>query len=110
MREEPATLVVELRTRADTVENVLEAIGNVIPLVMREPNFGSIDLLKDPGDPTRILLIEEWLSRSYVLSEVHQKSPHLSNYFAMLTPLLAAPPRWRLWRHETAYRNNVAVE
>jgi quinol monooxygenase YgiN len=94
----------------DAVESVLEAIGKVIPVVMSEPNFRGIDLLKDPDDPTRILLIEEWSSRSYLLSEAHQKSPHLSNYVAVITPLLAQPPNWKLWRHEAAYQSGAASE
>ena len=104
MREEPATLVVELRARPDAVEDVLEATRNVIPMVMREPNFARIDFYRDPDDPAHILLVEQWSSRSYLLSEAHQRSPHLSSYFAAIAPHLAEPAKWTVWRSEATYQ------
>lgn len=106
MPASPVTLIVELQAKPESADTVFAATKEVIPEVMKEPHFLSIDLHRDGDDPSHILLVEKWASREYLLSEGHQASPHLTAYFKTITPLLAKDAKWAIFDHIAAYRND----
>lgn len=75
----------------------------VIPQVMEEPYFEAINLLSNPLNPRQLVLVEQWQSREYLLSDAHQKSEHLSRYFSKIRTMLAEPARWELFDCTATY-------
>ena len=101
----PTTLVFEITARPESADAVFEATRKVIPKAAEEPHFEEINLYRDPAAPEHIIVIEQWTSREYLQSDAHQKAPHLAAYFDYISPLLAEPPRWALYKHEGRVAN-----
>ena len=55
---------------------------------LKEPYALKINMYQNPDTPQDFIIFEEWESREYLLSDAHQKSAHISNFFAKATPML----------------------
>jgi quinol monooxygenase YgiN len=65
----------------------------------REEGCKSYHLLESPGDPTDLVMLEEWASDAAL--DAHLKVPGVTAIIGRLVPLLAAPPeitRYKLVR------------
>ena len=100
------TLIVTLEAKDADADAVFAATQEVIPSVMKEPHFESIDLYRGSDDPAAIVLVEKWDSREYLLSDAHQKAPHLQSYFQKITPMLTHDAQWTLFSHDRTYAND----
>lgn len=58
---------------------------------LKEPYALSINMYQNPDNPQDIIIFEEWESRKYLLSDAHQKSEHISNFFQVASPMLEKP-------------------
>ncbi len=58
---------------------------------LKEPYALSINMYQNPDNPQDFIIFEEWESREYLLSDAHQKSEHIGNFFQKATPMLEKP-------------------
>jgi quinol monooxygenase YgiN len=98
------TVVIEycaLPASAEQAVSELDAL--VATVVANEPDCRGIRLLRDTGDPARVLLVEEWTSREAYLGP-HFHTPHLTAFKAKAATLFAGAPKIEFWGEESAYR------
>ena len=58
---------------------------------LKEPYAISIQMYQDPEKPENFLIFEEWGNRTYLMSDAHQKSDHILNFFQVASPMLQKP-------------------
>ncbi len=64
---------------------------------LKEPYALSINMYQNPDSPENIIIFEEWESRKYLLSDAHQKSEHIQNFFQKATPMLKKPFEYAIY-------------
>lgn len=97
------TVVIEYRALPGSVElAVRELDALVATVVAKEPDCRGIRLLRETGDPARVLLVEEWTSREAYLGP-HFQTPHLTAFKAKAASLFAGAPRIEFWGEHSAH-------
>jgi quinol monooxygenase YgiN len=72
-------LVVKIKMKADGVEQFMaEVEKNGKAARETEPGCKQFDILRDPEDPTKLLLYEVYADEAAF--ETHQKTPHFQHY------------------------------
>ena len=95
--DKQVVLLVELKAKEDSVEALVRETLAVIPYVLKEWACIEINLHRNSEDKTKFMLYEFWADKDFLLSDEHQKSPYLTNYFQNIEPLLAQPAKTSVW-------------
>ena len=95
MAEQPLTVVAEVRAKADKVEQVKQALTELIGPTRQEPGCISYVLHQSNDDPARFLFFENWTSQAAL--DEHLQRPHLQAFVAQADELLAEPLDVTLW-------------
>ena len=99
----PVTVVIEYRALPASVgQAVSELDALVATVVATEPHCRGIRLLRDTGDPARVLLVEEWTSRE-AYQGPHFHTPHITAFKAKAATLFAGAPKIEFWGEKSAY-------
>ena len=97
------TVVIEYRARPDRQMLALAELDALVATVVAaEADCFGIQLLQDPADPTRLLLIERWSSQA-AYQGPHFETPHLKAFIARAAELFAGPPRIEFWVKKSEY-------
>ena len=76
-----------------------EALQRLVATVVEtEPDCFSIQLLHDPSDETRVLLVERWSTRA-AYEGPHMQTPHLLAFIGHARAWVAGPPTIEFWPH-----------
>ncbi len=90
-RSEPMMVIrVVVDVKADSVDAFIAHLNTEAPKVRELEGCLRYQLFRDPGEPTRFLLYEEWASEADF--EAYRSSELLSESFAVLGPMMAGPP------------------
>ena len=107
MPSTPVTVVIEYRARPDRQEQaVTELDALVATVVAAEHDCFGIQLLQDPADPARLLLIERWSSQA-AYQGPHFQTPHLQSFIARAAEFFAGPPEIRFWVTKSEYPGDM---
>ncbi len=99
----PTIVVIAYRARPEGVDTAVSELTDLIATVVAlEPDCFAIRLLRDPADPARILLVEEWTSREAYLGP-HLETPHLLAFKVKAGDLFEGPPERSFWRLESEF-------
>jgi quinol monooxygenase YgiN len=85
-------LVVQVKIKTDCVPQLLaELEKNATAARETEPGCLQFDVIRDPDDPTRLMLYEVYADAAAF--EAHQNSAHFKHYLAVGVPLLESRER-----------------
>lgn len=76
--------------KPESVDAFIAHLDDEAPKVRELDGCLRYQLFRDPAEPTRFLLYEEWASEAAF--EAYRSSELLSNSFAVLGPMMAGPP------------------
>ncbi len=97
MTQPSITVLITYHAQPDQAERAVHALSELIATVVAtEPDCFLIRLFRDPADPTRILLYEEWTSKEAYLGS-HFQTPHLKAFIAGASTLFTGPADIRFW-------------
>ena len=82
-------LMVSIRVRKDRVEDFRAATLANVEESLKEPGIGRFDLLQDPDDETRFVLIEGYLDSGAPAR--HKESAHYLAWKQVAEPMMAEP-------------------
>lgn len=90
-RSEPMMVIrVVVDVKADSVDAFIAHLNVEAPKVRELAGCLRYQLFRDPSEPTRFLLYEEWATEAAF--EAYRSSELLSQSFAVLGPMMAGPP------------------
>ncbi len=75
--------------KAGKKQDVLAIAQPLMAATRKEAGCISYTLFDDPGDPHRMLFVEEWTSKEAL--KQHLATPHIAEWRAKVKDLLAAP-------------------
>jgi quinol monooxygenase YgiN/ketosteroid isomerase-like protein len=84
-------LLVQAIVKEDAIASFRNEVLSTAEAALKEPFCISIDLSQDPNQPSHFTLYEVWASKDYLLSEAHQKAPHILSFFKNTESMLAQP-------------------
>ena len=87
-------LVVEVRVKEHFLDDFKSATCEVMERVRNEPGCEQMHFTQLNSDPLCFVIFERWNSREYLLSDDHQKSPHLAAYFKLIGPMIDGEVRY----------------
>ena len=64
------TLFVDFRIAVESIDTFIQLLTDVIQKASQEPEFLSSDVLSDPQQPGRIILVENWAESEVWMNEV----------------------------------------
>jgi quinol monooxygenase YgiN len=100
----PVTVVITLQVHPGLEEEFLSLLTPVLDAMRDEATFIDAALHRDPEDPSRFMLYENWADREELV-QVQMARPYREAYAAALPRLLAAPREVQVWnrlRHDPA--------
>lgn len=68
------TLFIDFRVAVESIDTFIQLLTDVIQKASQEPEFLSSDVLSDPQQPGRIILVENWAESEVWMNEVFQVS------------------------------------
>ncbi|MBO6933395.1 MAG: antibiotic biosynthesis monooxygenase [Deltaproteobacteria bacterium] len=90
-RSEPMMVIrVVVDVKVDSVDAFIAHLNVEAPKVRELAGCLRYQLFRDPSEPTRFLLYEEWSTEAAF--EAYRSSELLSRSFAVLGPMMAGPP------------------
>lgn len=99
MSEESTIVTIHYHIQPGMGEAVRQALQQLIATVVAtEPDCLGIQLLHDPADETRVLLVERWRSRA-AYEGPHMQTPHLLAFMGDARAWLSGPPTIEFWPH-----------
>jgi quinol monooxygenase YgiN len=104
MTPQPVTVLVAYQAQPGAAEIAVRELTELIgTVVAKEPACRGIQLYQDPGDPSRILLWEEWADRAEYVGP-HMQTPHLTAFIERAAGFLVGPPDISFWRWRAGQR------
>ena len=98
MSDTPVTVLIEYRALPGQAERAISELQRLVATVVKEEaDCYGIRLLRDVGDPERLLLDESWSSREAYLGP-HFQTSHLQAFIASAGDLFVGPPLIQFWR------------
>lgn len=79
-------------------QDVLALARPLMAATRQETGCVSYTLFDDPGDPHRMVFVEEWTSKEAL--KQHLTTPHIAEWRAKVKDLLAAPTAIKLYEGE----------
>jgi len=96
------TVVITCQIQPGKMDIAREEFTAIIKTVVsKEATCHWIDLLHDPENPNRLLLIESWDSKE-AFTGPHMQTSHMQAFFERAKSFLAAPPETGFWRRVAA--------
>jgi quinol monooxygenase YgiN len=96
MPDEPVTVVVRIRAKAGSEDQVRRELLALLAPTRAEPGCLGFDLHEMPDEPTLFLFHETWASDAAL--DRHLMEPHLQRWIAKADGLLAEPMQLSRWR------------
>ena len=84
-----AAVLIRLHVKSEFAEAFRAHTLELVRAARNEPGCNSIQVLCKQEDPTQLVLLENWADREYYLSEAHQQSPHMQDYFEATKLMIA---------------------
>jgi quinol monooxygenase YgiN len=101
MTELPLRVLAHFGVQADKVQEFIQsATILLVEPARREPGCIAYELCQDAEDPTRFVMVEEWVNAEALTS--HLQRPSLEAAVAQLRPLGSGPVETRRYRSVTA--------
>ncbi len=83
------TLIVQIQVRTENVEAFRSATLVNLAASRKEPGIRRFELLEQQDDPTRFVLIEEYVDANAQLA--HRETPHYLAWRDTVAPMMAVP-------------------
>lgn len=96
MSNKQTSVVILFQAKPGKEEELRQAMMELIPPVIAEPQCIGVNLHQDDDDPTKFMLYENWADKDYFTGE-HMRTPHLQAYIDRSGDLLAAPFQIAYW-------------
>lgn len=97
MGDDSTQVTIRYEIQAGMAERTQEALRALIATVVAtEPDCLGIELLYDPEDTARVLLLERWRTRA-AYEGPHMHTPHLLAFMGQARAWLAGPPTIEFW-------------
>jgi quinol monooxygenase YgiN len=97
MRAEPIVVLIEFRIQPGRESLATQVMTSLIATVRKEePACTGITMIRDAGDPNRVLLYEQWPDRDSYMGP-HMDTPHIKAFKAQAGELFAGPPVITFW-------------
>jgi quinol monooxygenase YgiN/ketosteroid isomerase-like protein len=84
-------LLIQAFVKEDAIESFRNEALRTAAAAIKEPFCVSIDLYQNSSQPNHFTLHEVWESKDYILSDEHQKSPHILSFFKNTENMLTSP-------------------
>ncbi len=88
---EKVVLHITATIKPDQLEQFKSIAQQTSVEALKEPYALSINMYQNPEHPEDFIIFEEWQNKEYLLSDAHQKSKHITNFFEKATPMLQKP-------------------
>lgn len=88
---ERVVLHIAATIKPDQIEQFKAIAQQTSVEALKEPYAQSINMYQNPDNPEDFMIFEEWGNKEYLLSDSHQKSKHITNFFEKATPMLQKP-------------------
>lgn len=99
MSHDSTLVTIRYQVQPGMAEPMRQALRALIETVVAtEPDCFGIQLLHDPEDEARVLLLERWRTRA-AYEGPHMRTPHLVAFMGNARALLAGPPTIEFWPH-----------
>lgn len=92
------TVVITCQIQPGKAELARQEFSDIIKTVLtNESACHGIDLLLDPDNPDRLLLLEYWDSKD-AFTGAHMQTPHMQAFLQRAQSFLAGTPDFGFWR------------
>jgi quinol monooxygenase YgiN len=97
MKSEPVAVLIHYRAKPGMADVAAEELSALIATVASEERACiSINLHRDVGDPSVLMLYERWVDKESYLGE-HMRTPHILSFIERAGGFLTGPPEISIW-------------
>ena len=97
MPRTPVTVLIVYQARPGKANEGIGALSSLVETVVaEEPACLGITIHQEAFDPSRILLLEEWIDEAAYVGP-HMQTPHLRAFIERAPVLFAGPPDISFW-------------
>ncbi len=84
-------LHIHVVVQPEFIEAFKKAANETAEEALKEDACILINSYHNPDNPGEFILYEEWADKDYLLSDTHQKSEHIVNFFSVTEPMIKEP-------------------
>ncbi|MFD1095568.1 putative quinol monooxygenase [Salegentibacter chungangensis] len=104
-----AIILVEYQSLPDKADKAMSEITKLVEKARQEPHFVKITIHRNPKDPTKIFLYEEWDNEAYFRT-THMETSHIKEFIESSQNFLSGPPKISYWRVKKRLRAEEKME
>ncbi len=95
--KDKVALHIHVVVKPEYIEDFKKAANETAEHALKEDACILINSYHNPDNPGEFILYEEWSDKEYLLSDAHQKSAHITNFFTVTQPMIKEPFQYAVY-------------